>query len=67
MNLHEISNPYEENIPLSKSELLEQLKKREDALETIVYEDIDEAKDWKNHKDNVMISGIDIHDGVIPQ
>ena len=46
VNLHEISYPYDEKIPLSKCELLEQLKSREDALETIVYEDIDEAKDW---------------------
>ena len=45
VNLHEISNLYEEKIPLSKSELLEQLKNREDALETIVCHDVEEAID----------------------
>ena len=46
VDLHEISYPYDDKISLSKSELLELLKSREDALETIVFEDIDEAKDW---------------------
>lgn len=46
VNLHEISNLYEEKFPLSKSELLEQLKNREDALETIVCHDVEEAMDW---------------------
>ena len=46
LDLHEISYSYEEKIPLSKNELLEQLKNREDALETIVCHDIEEAIDW---------------------
>ena len=46
VDLHEISYPYDEAVPLSKSELLELLKSREDALDAIVSENIGEAKIW---------------------
>jgi len=46
VDLHEMAYPYDEKNPLSKNELIDVLKSREDALETIVLEEIDEAKDW---------------------
>ena len=46
VNLHEFNDFYDEKNPLTKNELLDLLKSREDALETIVYEDIDEAREW---------------------
>ena len=46
VNLHEVNDPYDEKNPLTKSELLDLLKNRKDAIESIVSEDIDEAKRW---------------------
>lgn len=46
VNLHELNDFYDEKNPITKNELLDMLKSREDALEAIVYEDIDEARAW---------------------
>lgn len=46
LNLQEINYRYEKKKPLTKEELLNALSKQEDVLETIIYQDLDEARDW---------------------
>ena len=46
LNLEEINYQYEQKNPLTKEELLEALSHQEDALETIIDQDVDEAKGW---------------------
>lgn len=46
LNLQEINYQYEKKNPLTKEELLEALSRQEDVLDTIIDQDLDEAKDW---------------------
>ena len=46
LNLQEINYKYEKKNPLTKEELLNALSLQEDVLETIIYQDLDEAMDW---------------------
>ena len=46
LDLEEVNSQYEAKTSLTKEELLDALSRQEDVLETIIDQDIDEAKDW---------------------
>ncbi len=46
LDLEEVNSQYEAKTSLTKEELLNALSRQEDVLETIIDQDIDEAKDW---------------------
>ena len=46
LNLEEINYQYDQKNPLTKEELLYALNHQEDVLETIIDQDVDEARDW---------------------
>ncbi len=46
LDLEKVNSQYEAKIPLTMEKLLDALSRQEDVLETIIDQDIDEAKDW---------------------
>jgi hypothetical protein len=46
LDLEEVNSQYEAKTSLTKEELLDALSRQKDVLETIIDQDIDEAKDW---------------------
>ncbi len=46
LDLEEVNSQYEAKTSLTKEELLDALSRQEDVLETIIDQDIDEARDW---------------------